>query len=271
MASVARSDRPLRAVALDLDGTLAGADHRVTRRGVAALTALEAHSIAPIILTGRTHGSARRLSREAGLRTPYISCTGAVIGDPVTDTRIREHHISAPLIDRVISTAALYGLRVILWTPEAMHAEQRDCYTDLLVAVNEEPVRVAPLETVRNAPVVKAMLAGPPALLDKIAPDLRRRLPELARSMDTFLESEIDGGKWGALNWVLDRLGIDPAVCAGVADGDTDAVWLSKIGMPVAVANARPSVKAVCVRTIGHHADDSTAAFLEELIGISGV
>ena len=258
---------PIRAVALDVDGTLAGTDHKVSPRAIAALSALERAGVAVIIVTGRTVGATRRIVAQAGLRTPFIACTGAVIEDPATGERLREQALDPDLVQRILEVAQARDLVATLWTPEAMYAEERDANIELLEALNDERVRLGPLAPVLEWPVVKIIVAAEPERLDAAADELREELPELVRSLDTFLETAIEGdGKAGALRLVLDRLGIPPEACAGAGDADTDAEWLEMVGLPVAVENARPSVHAVSERVIGHHADDAVAGFLEELL-----
>ena len=258
---------PIRAVALDVDGTLAGTDHKVSPRAIAALSALERAGVAVIIVTGRTLGATRRIVAQAGLRTPFIASTGAVIEDPVTGERLREQALEPDLVRRIVEVARARGFVVTLWTPEAMYAEERDANIELLEALNDESVRLGPLAPVLEMPVVKIIVAAEPQRLDAAGDELREEVPELVRSLDTFLETAIEGdGKAGALRLVLDRLGIPPQACAGAGDADTDAEWLEMVGLPVAVENARPSVHAVSERVIGHHADDAVAGFLEELL-----
>ncbi|MFO8076675.1 MAG: HAD family hydrolase [Egibacteraceae bacterium] len=257
----------VQAVALDVDGTLAGADHKVSPRAVAVLSALERAGIRVVIVTGRTVGATRKVVSQAGLQTPFIACTGAVIEDPVTGERLREQALDPEVVARTLEVAAARGLSAVLWTPEAMYAEERTPSVELLEELNDERVRLGALGPVAERPVVKIIIAAEPERLDVAAEELRDELPELVRSMDTFLETAIEGdGKAGALRLVLDRLGIPPEACAGAGDSDTDAEWLEMVGLPVAVANARPSVQAVSDRIIGHHADDAVAAFLEGLL-----
>ncbi len=257
----------IRAVALDVDGTLAGTDHQVSSRAIAALSALERAGIAVIIVTGRTVAATRHIVAQAGLRTPFIACTGAVIEDPETGERLREQALDPELVERILAVAEARDLAVTLWTPEAMYAEEPDPLLQVLEDLNDEPLRLGPLAPVLEGPIVKVLVGAEPERLDVVAEELREEVPELVRSLDIFLETAIEGdGKAGALRLVLDRLGIPPEACAGAGDADTDAEWLEMVGLPVAVENARPSVHAVSERVIGHHADDAVAAFLEELL-----
>jgi hydroxymethylpyrimidine pyrophosphatase-like HAD family hydrolase len=68
-------------IALDLDGTLLGADGRVGERNLAALLAAEAAGITLAIATGRRHCYALKVLRGLGLHpdTLLVSSNGAVV------------------------------------------------------------------------------------------------------------------------------------------------------------------------------------------------
>jgi len=71
----------IRMIALDLDGTLLGADGRVSTRNLAALMAAEEAGIYVAIATGRRHCYALHVLRGLGLRdeTILVSSNGAVV------------------------------------------------------------------------------------------------------------------------------------------------------------------------------------------------
>ena len=58
----------------------------------------------------------------------------------------------------------------------------------------------------------------------------------------------------------------DPAGAAGLGDGENDVVWMRRIGVPVAMGNARPEARAVALAVTGHHAQEGAADFLEEVL-----
>ena len=72
---------PIRMIALDLDGTLLGADGRVSPRNLAALLAAEEAGIHVAIATGRRHCYALHVLRGLGLHddTLLVSSNGAVV------------------------------------------------------------------------------------------------------------------------------------------------------------------------------------------------
>ena len=68
-------------IAIDLDGTLLGADGKVGPRNVAALLAAEEAGISVVIATGRRHTYALKVLRELSLKpdTLLVSSNGAVV------------------------------------------------------------------------------------------------------------------------------------------------------------------------------------------------
>lgn len=260
----------IRAVALDIDGTLAGSDHRVSARSARALEALQQKGVMPVIVTGRTEAEAIAISQASRLTAPAVSCNGAVVTDPCSRERLLVSTLGAEMVNRVMAFAADHQLDTVLWSVSKMFAAVPTEATSLLEAINREPVVITPLDTVKRNEIVKIMLCGNREQLDSVQDQLTVSLPFVKRSMDNFYEaSSADATKWEGLSLVLDRLGIAPEECMGIADGDTDVIWLTKIGLPVAVENARPAVRAIASIHIGHHADEAVAQFLETYFELS--
>lgn len=252
------------AVALDVDGTLAGVDHRVSGRTVATVRRLVDRGVIPIIVTGRTEGAAQRLSDRMELSAPIISCNGAVVTDPVSKEHLRMVRLDPALVSRIVAFGQERNLGVIVWTTTGMITDRRSEGVDLLEEVNQEPLTVSGLDPAVCSDAVKVMLSGSPPALDAVQADVRAAIPLMERSMDQFYESSNPGAtKREALHQVLDIIGVSAGQCLGIADGDTDAGWLSDMGVAVAVSNARASVKDVAHLHIGHHGDESVASFLE--------
>jgi hypothetical protein len=254
----------IRAVALDIDGTLAGADHRVSARSAKILETLQERGILPILVTGRTEAEALRISAASRLTAPVISCNGAVVTDPVSGERLMVSTVDVETVNRVLEFAAEHRLQPTLWSAAKMFAAEPTEATSVMEAINQEPVVIAPLDTVDRSEIVKVALLGKREQLDAVQDQLAACLPQVKRSMDFSYEASNAGAtKWEALRRVLERLGVAPGECMGIGDGDTDVGWLSEIGLPVAVENASPSVRAIASLYIGHHADDAVARFLE--------
>ena len=249
---------------LDVDGTLALTDHRVSDRALAALRQLQRSGVAPIIVTGRGEAEALRICRDAGITAPTISCNGALTTDPVTGHRLRQVSVEPEMLAAAAHFSQRHGVELLLWTPDGVHADHASEATRLLTEINQDPVIISPLAQLAATEVVKVMITASPELLDRVAPAAACEMPLLERSMGWFLEATHPAAtKWQSLQRVLSDMGIEPAACAGIADGDNDLEWLAHVGVAIAVANARPAVLPLAAYTIGPNAADSVAALLE--------
>lgn len=261
----------IRAVGLDLDGTLAGADYKVSARAAATLDVLQQSGVSPIIVTGRSEAAAIAVSTGSRLTAPVVSCNGAVVTDPGSRERLLFCTIDVETVNRIMAFAENLHLEPVLWSDTEMFAAQPSEGTRRLEVINQQPVVFRPLDTVARNNIVKIMLGGSPQWLDEVQQQITAREPLLKRSLDIFYETSNPGAtKWEALRLVLDHLGLTPDECMGIADGDTDVGWLTNIGVAVAVENARPAVHAIASIHIGHHADEAVAQFLETYFKLPG-
>ena len=76
--------RAVRAVAMDLDGTVLDETFQPSARTAEAVARAEAAGIACLIATGRMFVSARRIAEKLGIRRPLICYQGAWVADPAT-------------------------------------------------------------------------------------------------------------------------------------------------------------------------------------------
>lgn len=84
---------PVKMIAIDLDGTLLGAEGQVSARNVAALKAAQAAGIVLVIATGRRHCYALNVLRGLGLdpETLLVSSNGAVVRTFASELIERTH------------------------------------------------------------------------------------------------------------------------------------------------------------------------------------
>lgn len=265
-----RSDWP-RLIAMDMDGTVAGADHMPSSFTEQVLSRLTPLGIKGVIVTGRSERSALGTSRSAGLTGPVISANGAMVTEPSTGERLWFQRFEPDAARHAVEVAGRLGANPMVWAPEQWFVEREDENTAILTDILEqEPTMLAFDEVIANNPVVKIMLGGSRELLDEIGPELEAEVPGMTRSMDQYYESAPPHAtKAEALEFILDRLGISFDQVWGFADGGNDVGWMSLItGRRLAMANARPEVKDVASEIIGHHAEDGVAHYLVEHLGL---
>jgi Cof subfamily protein (haloacid dehalogenase superfamily) len=254
----------VRAVALDVDGTIAGGDHRVSPRTAAAIRSITELGIPVILLTGRSRRNTLELAREVGITNLVAGCNGAVVFDPVTDENIRVVTMAPSDIQTLIGLHRDLDLELTWWTADDIIVERDGAMRRQLIELNEAEVDVADVESIEPDQVVKMMLYSTPEHLDEATPEILSRAPQGTRSMDVFFEFvDPDANKWAALSFLLERLGVSADDVLGMGDGGNDVAWLSRIGHPIAMGNARDEVVDVTKHQTGHHAEDGAAEILE--------
>ncbi|MPV37035.1 HAD family hydrolase [Georgenia subflava] len=258
----------VRAVAFDVDGTLAGTDHRVTVRTLRALADLRAAGVEPIVITGRILSEALAIFAGAGIDGHAVASNGAVAVD--TRKTVPLHTATLPEVEAraVVGFCDGRPIEPSLFTADAMVVPEGSLVYDLLREVNPDSTTLAvPRDALPYTSTMKAAIIGEPATLDALDGEIRAAFPRMTRSMDTVFDlSPSDADKWVALQVVLADVGLDPAEVAGVGDGENDLVWLSQVGFPVAMGNARSAVRDLARLHIGHHGEEAVAELVEALL-----
>ena len=258
----------VRAVAFDVDGTLAGGDHRVSPRTLRALADLRAAGVEPIIVTGRILGAAAAILADAGIDGYAVASNGAVAVDTRDPDPLHTAFMDPDEAQSVVAFCEGRAVEPSLFTVDTMVVEEGSVIHGLLVAADPTaPTNAVPPGDLPYAESTKAVIFGEPATLDALDAEIRAAFPRMVRSMDTAFEMSAEGAdKWAALSAVLERLGIPPERCAGIGDGENDVVWLSRVGFPVAMGNAREPVRVLARLEIGHHGDEAVAELVEALL-----
>lgn len=261
----------VRAVALDVDGTLAGPDSEVSERAIAAMRAVSALDIPVILLTGRSRRNALGISRRAELPHLAVACNGALVFDPASGRDLLVTPMSRTDKRAFRAFAEDLELDLTWWTKDRIYVTGEGPIRETIRILNDEEAEIGDPDVLDELDVMKMMAWAPGDRLDAVADEIHRRLPGVQRSMDTIVEFvDRESTKWHALEWVLGQYAVDPASVLGAGDGGNDVGWLSRIGFPVAMGNARPEVREVALAVAPSNAEDGAAELLERLAEARG-
>jgi len=262
-----------RLAAVDMDGTLAAGDGRVTARAIDALHHVERAGIRVVIVTGRAHPSALAVWRAAGLSGPLITCGGALTLQPPALEVLSVHPLPPGVVGEAVRLGQRLGLTVSVWTRDRIWVTEPGAVGDLLSKINEIAVSTLPAGFAGDLDcgsdqALKVMLGGDPAVMDRLQPQLLDALDGvvLARSMPEFVEATAPGtGKAPALRQVMARLGIAPDQLIAAGDSDNDVAMLNLAGLAVVPADAMVGARGCADLVVGPHDEDGLAGFLETL------
>ena len=256
------------AVAMDLDRTILPRSLELTDRLVAAVAAVRATGVRPIIATGRMFRSARPFALRLDLDTPLICYQGALIADARSGEWLVHTPMPVPLAREVLG--ALDGQHVNVYVHDELYVEELNA--DALEYARHSklaPRVVGPLDEWLTEPTTKIVVVGEPARLDVLETQLHDRFGQrlfIAKSLPHFLEvAEPEVSKGSGLRWVCRRLGIEPGRVISFGDGANDIELLQEAGLGVAVEDADPALLPHAAFTVPGVEEDGVAAFLEEL------
>ena len=268
--------RAVRAVAMDLDGTVLDETFQPSARTTEAIASAESAGIACLVATGRMFVSARRIAAQLGIRRPLVCYQGAPVADPVSGEVLVHRPIEAPLA------------REILRAMPTEHARHSNLYIDdeLYVWEENEATRrysqvsgvemhiVGPLADWIERPTTKIVTVGRPDEMDVLRDELQPLFGSrafIAKSLPYFLEFAAPGvSKASGLALLADLLGFSPEQAVAVGDAENDREMLDWAGCGLAVANASDLLKGEADAVIPSVHDDGVAQLLEALVAARG-
>jgi Cof subfamily protein (haloacid dehalogenase superfamily) len=272
-----KPELPIRLIALDIDGTIIGDDHEVTKRTIKAVRAAMDRDVAVSLVTGRMVSSAMRFARELELTGPVVGYQGGLIrAIPEPDSRrLGKLLLHTPL-------PAEIARRILAWTrergmdPHVNHLERfilraddprADDYSAFMGAKAE---LVPDLVEAITHPVTKILAVGEPPLPVEVAPAARAEFAGLADvtiSHPRFLEFVAPGvSKGRAVRWLARRLRIPLGATLAIGDQWNDFEMIAEVGHGTAMPSAPPEVRAAARYVARPLEEDGAARMIEALV-----
>lgn len=277
-----RPSRPIRLVALDLDGTCIDEQQRLHPR-VGEAVRRTAARLPVVIATGRMFPSATPWARTLGVTAPLICYQGGAVRELPPDTG--DPGALGPVILEVglepgPALHALHLARAHDWHFQAYRDERTLCEQDrpeghLYARVSQTPVTVVDdLEPIVGRGTIKAVCVVEDMAEAQRCEDMMRGelgpSARVVRSLPPFIEIvNPKAGKARALAAICERVGVEPAAVLAAGDAPNDADMLAFAGFAAAVEGAHPEVlgeaDALCARP-----EHAGVADLLEVLGLTG-
>jgi Cof subfamily protein (haloacid dehalogenase superfamily) len=261
----------VRAVAMDLDRTILPETLELRPRLIDAVRAVAAADVLPIVATGRMLRSSLPFALELGVTAPLICYQGALIADPQTGQWLRHEPMPVPLAREVIEACRKRDQHCNVYVDDELYVDELNVYAlEYARHAKLEAHAVGDLERWLTEPTTKIVVVGEPELLDTLQIELRAQFGDrlfIAKSLPFFLEVAQPGvSKGSALEWVCDRISIEPAHVVSFGDGANDIELLRDSGFGVAVEGADQILLDEADATVPGPEHDGVARFLEALV-----
>lgn len=255
----------------DVDGTLLDAHRRLSSRTIAAIRAVREAGHTFVLGSARMPASLRLLEREyAGDGSPLIAYNGALVisaeGRVGADIRLPAevaHRITGFCVEAELHASFFDENDWFAWADDRWTAREID-HTGI------EPSRPTARDYIHSgrvdaSPPHKVMCMGDPQQIAALQRQLEGDPDVVAyRSSDTYLEIANAGcSKGRGLDSVARELNTDPAETYYFGDNHNDLSAFTVAGTAVAVANARPEVRAAATVITAANSEDGVAQFLE--------
>ena len=266
---LAPRDPRYRLIVLDVDGTLVGADRRISAPTLEALRAAQARGIRVTLATGRMYASALPFAEAIGADAPLILYNGARIQERGTRAVLMTSTLARQDARRALVLLREFPLHVNLYVGDRLLIEQ---VTPAAVeSMRKDGVEACPvgdlatfLDGTPEDPV-KLLIMGPWPDLEAFARRFRAEGhdgPELVRSEVDYLEVLPRGvSKGRALARLCEHLRMPLAVVVAFGDNHNDAEMIAQAGLGVAMAAAPPEVRARA-RVVAPPGEDGIARVL---------
>lgn len=275
----------IKALALDIDGTLTNDRKVVSPRTKRALLDAQAAGIRLILSSGRPVQGLRAIARELDLQRHggmLVAFNGAHVVDAQTDEVLFDQPMERDVLRDLVEHVRSFD--VIPWITEDryLYVQRGDrrviTYRGAPFDIVEYERKMCDLELVEvddllevcSRPQDKLLCASEPEYLQAHWREMSAPFAGVLSSMftaDFYYEFMAPGiSKGNALAGALPKVGIDSSEVAAFGDAENDISMLEWAGVGVAMGNATDAVKGVADMVTASNNEDGIALVLERLL-----
>ena len=261
----------IKLIASDMDDTLLNSKTKLSERNAAAIRKAIDAGFVFLIATGRMYVSVKPYADALGLDVPLVTYNGALVKGSKSGKVYYEHPLKLETALELLAYCKEKGYYIQsyqgdeLWVKEATEFSAE--YTRIS-GIPATPVgeRLYHPET---APY-KLLAMTKPEEFQKVWQDIQQQFAGkvvVTSSRDNFLELMEPGvNKWNAVKAVAEVYGIKPEEIMCIGDSNNDLSMIENAGIGVAVANAKPAVRAAAKLVTVSNDEDGVAQVIEQVL-----
>lgn len=256
--------RKIKAVFIDMDGTLLTRDNNISDRNYQAVQTLKKEGVLVFLATGRQLDLTYPYHQALKLTTPMICLNGAAVYEWLTPAPLLLHplQLDSQLLYQLTD---LYPSNLIVHAPDGMYCKEIDDNVSWWVKESgHQPVYSGDLREVNiNNALKYSIITGAP-----VTPFIHcfQNEAEIIRWDNGFELVQKYVSKWSAIEFLLKQYDLKPNETAAFGDGPNDIEMIASSGIGVAMGNAELPLKNTADFITLHHEDDGLAYFIENHI-----
>jgi len=278
----------VKALALDLDGTILAPGSVLSERVKTAVNKCMRRGLKIIINTGRSIEGAEPYRSSLGAEGPTIYCNGAVVADMPSGVILSSILLDKKTAELCVDLSRETGIYFQIYFPGPASSGCTSVRGMSLVGDSDLPGRSAyyrqtgllpeirdlkeALRSCGQEGCVKAMFIAEPEEMALIRPKLEDKFGKsvyITQTQWNYLElMNVKASKGLGLKFVMERLSLKREEVIAFGDDENDLPMSEAAGLFVAPSNGKDTVKDKAGLVVGSSADDGVAVFLEEFFDL---
>ncbi|KRL61545.1 sugar-phosphatase [Latilactobacillus fuchuensis] len=266
----------IKLVAVDMDGTLLNENNVLSPKTIKVVKTAKTQGIKVVLCTGRPLTGVTPFLQELGLTEAsdyVITFNGALVQNTASGEILVRHTLTHNQYLEIESLSRQIGVHLHAEDDQFIYTANRDIsrYTTGESALVNMPIKFRHVDEIApDKAFSKAMLIDEPAILA----EAKAKIPEHIFNEYQFVQSEPyflevlnkNAGKGNGLRDLANALGIQQAEVMAVGDQGNDLSMLEYAGLPVAMDNAIPELKAIAkvITKSNHLGQDGVAYAIEQ-------
>lgn len=267
----------IKAIALDLDGTLTNSQKIITPRTKDALMKAQEKGVRVILASGRPVYGIVPLAEELELAKYggfILAFNGGKVLNWQTKEEVHNQYLMAEFLPELYQSAMAGGMQILTVQGNKIAATNVDDeYVHVESNINKmELIQYDDFVHQVQHPINKCLIVGNPPQLALVEKDLQEKMKgrmEVYRSCAFFLECMPLGvDKANALKRVAEACGCTMQEMMAFGDSYNDISMIREAGIGVCMANGEDAVKAVADYVTLSNDEDGVAVALEKYLNL---
>ena len=264
----------IRAIIMDLDGTLLTSQKTVLPFTKSILSELQGRGVHLGFASGRGIASARAFTDLFFSDLPLTLFNGSLVIDPKTDEVLHSLSLDSTIVGELIHITRNTSIRLHLYTENQVYLDMEDAplykKIDLITYETCQPLSEM---SKSNTPIIKAMITGKQTesygrtLLENLLKQYPRSFYAVSTFKDYIEIMHPDANKKHGLEFIVKHHNIPLSSMLAFGDADNDREMLMSVGWGVAMGNSSESLKGCADDITSDNDSDGIGHYLETLFG----